>query len=46
MRNYEDAGGKKQSALSLVQTKIEVLKRPLPKEEGPADVVPADVVPE
>jgi len=32
MRTYEDADGKKQSALSLVQTKLEVLKRPQPKE--------------
>lgn len=30
MRTYEDAEGKKQSALSLVQTKVEVLKRPQP----------------
>jgi len=36
MRNYEDADGKKQSALSLVQTKVEVLKRPVPKEEEAA----------
>ncbi|KIX10034.1 uncharacterized protein Z518_01115 [Rhinocladiella mackenziei CBS 650.93] len=35
---YTDADGKKQSALSLVQTKVEVLKRPQPKEE----VVAAD----
>jgi len=40
MRNYEDSKGQKQSALSLVQTKIEVLKRPLPKEEVTADVAP------
>ena len=33
MRTYDDADGKKQSALSLVQTKVEVLKRPQPKEE-------------
>lgn len=30
---YEDSEGKKQSSLNIVQTKIEVLKRPLPKEE-------------
>ncbi len=28
MKTYEDAEGKKQSSLSLVQTKVEVLKRP------------------
>jgi len=39
MRMYEDAEGKKQSALSLVQTKVEVLKRPQPKEGDAADVV-------
>ncbi|KAJ9612151.1 ssDNA-binding protein, mitochondrial [Cladophialophora chaetospira] len=33
MRTYDDADGKKQSSLSLVQTKVEVLKRPQPKEE-------------
>jgi single-stranded DNA-binding protein len=33
MRTYDDAEGKKQSSLSLVQTKVEVLKRPQPKEE-------------
>jgi hypothetical protein len=33
MRTYDDADGKRQSSLSLVQTKIEVLKRPQPKEE-------------
>lgn len=33
MRTYEDADGKKQSALSLVQTRVEVLKRPQAKEE-------------
>jgi len=27
MRTYDDADGKKQSSLSLVQTKVEVLKR-------------------
>lgn len=32
MRTYDDADGKKQSSLSLVQTKIEVLKRPAPTE--------------
>ncbi|RMZ78594.1 hypothetical protein DV738_g3773, partial [Chaetothyriales sp. CBS 135597] len=36
MRTYEDKDGQPQTALSLVQTKIEVLKRPVPKsgEEG------------
>ena len=37
MRTYDDAEGKKQSSLSLIQTKVEVLKRPLPKEEGVAE---------
>lgn len=37
MRQYEDADGKKQSGLSLVQTKVEVLKRPQPREEDNAD---------
>jgi hypothetical protein len=32
MRTYDAADGKKQSSLSLVQTKIEVLKRPAPVE--------------
>lgn len=32
MRSYDDAEGKKQTALNLVQTKVEVLKRPQPKE--------------
>jgi len=32
MRSYEDNEGKKQSQLSLVQTKMEVLKRPTPME--------------
>ena len=32
MRTYEK-DGETQSALSLVQTKVEVLKRPQPKEE-------------
>ena len=34
MSVYEDANGKKQSGLNLVQTKVEVLKRPQVKEEG------------
>ena len=34
MRTYDDADGKKQTALNLVQTKIEVLKRPTPPEEA------------
>lgn len=33
MRTYEDSDGKKQSSLSLVQTKVEVLKRPQPRDE-------------
>ena len=37
MRTYEDAEGKKQSALSVVQTKIEVLKRPQPSTEDAAE---------
>jgi hypothetical protein len=32
MRVYDDADGKKQTALNIVQTKLEVLKRQ-PKEE-------------
>ena len=31
MRTFNDKDGQTQSALSLVQTKIEVLKRPQPK---------------
>jgi len=34
MRSFQDAEGKKQSALSLVQTKVEVLKRPQPREDA------------
>ncbi|KAK5953730.1 ssDNA-binding protein, mitochondrial [Knufia fluminis] len=37
MRTYDDADGKKQSALSLVQTKVEVLKRPQPSTEDNAE---------
>lgn len=37
MRTYDDAEGKKQSNLSIVQTKVEVLKRPQPKEEDVAE---------
>ena len=37
MRTYDDADGKKQTSLSLVQTKIEVLKRPTPSTEDAAD---------
>ncbi|EXJ93125.1 hypothetical protein A1O3_01682 [Capronia epimyces CBS 606.96] len=33
MRTYEDSEGKKQSSLNLIQTKLEVLKRPQPREE-------------
>lgn len=32
MRAYEDADGKKQTSLNIVQTKLEVLKRQ-PREE-------------
>jgi hypothetical protein len=39
MRTYDDAEGKKQSSLSLVQTKIEVLKRPAPTEADNAGAV-------
>jgi hypothetical protein len=39
MRSYEDTEGKKQSQLSLVQTRMEVLKRPTPVEsEGPVEI--------
>ncbi|RMD41399.1 hypothetical protein DV735_g3747, partial [Chaetothyriales sp. CBS 134920] len=31
MRTYSDKEGQSQTALSLVQTKVEVLKRPVPK---------------
>lgn len=33
MQTYEDKNGQTQSSLSLVQTKVDVLKRPQPKEE-------------
>ncbi|KAK4939269.1 ssDNA-binding protein, mitochondrial [Elasticomyces elasticus] len=33
MRTFEDSDGKKQSALNVVQTKVEVLKRQQPKED-------------
>ena len=36
MRTYEDGDGKKQSSLSLVQTKVEVLKRPQPAQTAEA----------
>jgi single-stranded DNA-binding protein len=39
MRTYDDAEGKKQSSLSLVQTKIEVLKRPAPTDADNAEAV-------
>jgi single-stranded DNA-binding protein len=32
MRSYEDGEGRKLNQLSLVQTKVEVLKRPAPRE--------------
>ena len=38
MRTYNDKEGQTQSALSLVQTKIEVLKRPTPKTEDTAEL--------
>lgn len=34
MRTFDGADGQTQSALNIVQTKLEVLKRPVPKEEG------------
>ncbi|KAI9874649.1 MAG: ssDNA-binding protein, mitochondrial [Pleopsidium flavum] len=34
MRQYDDSEGKRQSALSITQRNIEVLKRPEPKPEG------------
>lgn len=34
MRTYDDSDGKKQTSLNIVQTKIEVMKRPQPKEDG------------
>ena len=37
MRTFNDKDGQPQSALSLVQTKIEVLKRPQPKTEEAVD---------
>jgi hypothetical protein len=37
MKVYDDADGKKQSALSLVQTKVEVLKRPQSSGEEHAE---------
>lgn len=41
MRTYDDAEGKKQSSLSLVQTKIEVLKRSPPTDADSAGAVAA-----
>lgn len=40
MKTFTDREGKQQSALNIVQTKIDVLKRPRPKEgeEGAAAV--------
>ena len=38
MRTYEDKDGQTQSALSLVQTKIEVLKRAQPKTGEAAEI--------
>lgn len=38
MRTYEDSDGKKQTSLNLIQTKLEVLKRPQPRDdEGSSD---------
>ena len=34
MKSYEDKSGQQQTSLSLVQTKVEVLKRPQAKEES------------
>jgi single-stranded DNA-binding protein len=33
MQTYEDKDGQSRSSLNLIQSKIEVLKRPQPKEE-------------
>ena len=33
MKSYEDKSGQQQTSLSLVQTKVEVLKRPQAKDE-------------
>ena len=43
MRTYDDAEGKKQSALSLVQTRIEVLKRPAPAPTEEVNAQPGAV---
>lgn len=42
MRTFDDMDGKKQTALSLVQTRIEVLKRPTPTEADNAEAVAED----
>lgn len=44
MRSYEDSEGRKQSQLSLVQTKLEVLKRPFSPaaSEGTGEVGPGE----
>lgn len=34
MQSYDDRNGEKQSSLNLVQTKLEVMKRPVAREEG------------
>ena len=42
MRTYDDAEGKRQSSLSLVQTKIQVLKRATPTEANTAEAAAMD----
>lgn len=37
MRSYEDADGKKQTALNIVQTKIDVMKRATPMDADSAE---------
>jgi len=34
MQSYDDRNGEKQNSLNLVQTKLEVMKRPVAREEG------------
>lgn len=36
MKTYEDSEGKLRSSLNLVQTKMDVLKRPVPSADGEA----------
>lgn len=40
LKTYTDREGKQQSALNIVQTKIDVLKRPRPKEDAVDDNAP------